>query len=218
MNFTKNNFIIKYRIDHIVYTVFDLDAAIQFFTKKIGVTPIFGGYHKNQGTKNALINLSDECYLEILAIDNTNTSIKPPRWMGVDVLKKNQITRFALKSKALKKESKILKLYDSKMGIISNGLRQTSNGNILKWELTLPLPKPEVEIFPFLIDWSGSKTHPSLQLPQMDCKLIKFYGTHPNPKKFDRLFEMLDFSIQIKKDKKISLQMILDTPKGLVTL
>ncbi len=182
------------------------------------MSPIFGGYHKNQGTKNALINLNNECYLELLAVDTENSAISAPRWMGVDALTKNQITRFALKSSDLKRDSEVLKYYDKKMGILSNGFRQMQNGSVLKWELTCPLALPEVEIVPFLIDWSTSEIHPSIHLPNMGCRLVKLFGTHPNPKKFNHLFEMLNFSMQIDKANKVSLKMVLETPNGLVVL
>ncbi len=195
-----------------------MDAAVQFFKEKLGVMPIYGGYHKKQGTKNALINLNNECYLELLAVDNTNTAISTPRWMGVDELTKDKITRFALKSSDLKKDAEVLKYYDEKMGILSNGFRSTLEGSMLKWELTLPLASPEVEFVPFLIDWSIGDIHPSNYLPNMNCRLVKLYGTHPNPKKFIHLFEMLNFSMQIDKAKRTSLKMVIETPKGLVLL
>ena len=70
------------RIDHIVYAVFDLDKSMDDFEELLGVRPIFGGYHKTFGTKNALINLDKGVYLELLAADNSNMDVQKPRWMG----------------------------------------------------------------------------------------------------------------------------------------
>ena len=67
------------QIDHIVYTVLNLDTAIADFDRKLGVRPIFGGYHTVFGTKNALINLDNGIYLELLAADETNTDVQVPR-------------------------------------------------------------------------------------------------------------------------------------------
>jgi len=61
------------KTDHIVYAVTNLEAAIDEFEKLSGLRPVFGGYHTTKGTKNALVNLGNECYLEILAIDEGNT-------------------------------------------------------------------------------------------------------------------------------------------------
>ena len=125
---------IKKTIDHIVYTVSDLDRATIEFEKMTGVRPIFGGYHPSQGTKNALINLDNGAYLELLAKDDSNTNVKPPRWMGVDFLTKDQITRFALKSNTLKKDARFLQKFDAQMGQISGGSRSTTSGSLLQWE------------------------------------------------------------------------------------
>ncbi len=208
----------KRQIDHIVYTVFDLDSAISDFEKKLGVRPIFGGYHKTFGTKNALISLDRGIYLELLAADGTNTEVKPPRWMGTDVLTKNQITRWALKSEQLDTDSTILKTYDPKMGSISSGNRTTAKGSLLKWQLVLPLPIPEVEIMPFMIDWTQTETHPHNELPNMGCKLVELYGTHPDPDQFGETFEKLGLEFHIEKAKKIVLKALLKCPKGTIEI
>ena len=57
-------------IDHIVYCVQDLDAAMDWFEDQTGVRPEFGGYHTTQGTKNALVGLGEDRYLEFLAVDS----------------------------------------------------------------------------------------------------------------------------------------------------
>jgi len=208
----------KRQLDHIVYTVFDLDSAISDFEQKLGVRPIFGGYHKTFGTKNALINLDKGMYLELLAADDTNTVAKPPRWMGIDVLTENQITRWALKSEQLDTDSSILNAYNTKMGSISGGSRSTVKGSLLKWQLVLPLPTPEVEIIPFMVDWSQTETHPNDELPNMGCKLVELYGTHPDPDQFGETFEKLGLEFQIKKAEKIVLKAILKCPKGTIKI
>lgn len=182
------------------------------------MTAIFGGYHKSFGTKNALINLDKGVYLELLAADDTNTEVKPPRWMGTDLLTENQITRWALKSEQLDIDSAILKAHDPKMGSISGGSRNTAKGSLLKWELVLPLPTPEVEITPFMVDWSQSETHPYDELPNMGCKLIELYGTHPDPDQFGETFEKLGLEFHIKKAEKIALKAILKCPKGTIEI
>ncbi len=186
------------------------------FEKRIGVRPVFGGYHATQGTKNALINLNDGCYLELLAIDTTNKDIKPPRWMGVDVLTKNKLTRVALKSNSLQEDSIILKEYNSEMGTVNKGLRKTTNGNVLQWELIMPLATPEVEIVPFLIDWSKSEIHTSNYMADMRCELVEIYATHPNPEKYMDVLESLNFDMRVKTDKEVALKAILKTPLGII--
>jgi len=210
--------IIDRKVDHIVYSVSDLEEAIYAFEQKLGVRPIFGGYHKTFGTKNALINLSDSIYLELLTADDSNTNIITPRWMGVDFLSKNQITRWALKSNSLEGDATILKRYNPEMGEIRNGSRNSDDGSLLQWKLSMPLVSPEVEIVPFLLDWSNTEKHPSELLPNMGCELVELYGTHPNTDVFSSVFESLGYSFSIKKTDEISIKALIKSPKGIIEI
>ena len=205
-------------IDHIVYTVFDLDKSVDDFEKLLGVRPIFGGYHKTFGTKNALVNLDNGIYLELLAADNSNTEVQRPRWMGVDVLKEEQITRWALKSDTLEKDGLAVKGINSKMGRISGGSRNTVDGKLLQWELLMPLPLPEVELMPFMVDWSKSETHPHDEMPNMGCELLELYGTHPNPGSYLEIINTLKVPLRIKKSTETRLRMRLKCHKGILEL
>jgi len=62
-----------------------------------------------------------------MAIDENNEKISAPRWMGIDFIEKTQMTRFALKSENLEKDSAILKKYAAEMGEISGGARKTTS-------------------------------------------------------------------------------------------
>jgi len=106
-------------IDHLVYCVFDLGQTMDRVEKQLGVRPQFGGYHKTQGTKNALLRLGEDCYFELLAIDNDNEDIKPPRWMGVDLLSREKITRLAVKSNSLENDSQFLRTINPEMALIN---------------------------------------------------------------------------------------------------
>ncbi len=209
---------IRRKIDHIVYAVSNLDYAVAAFEKLTGITPIFGGYHTTEGTKTALINLQDGMYLEFIAIDTTNLAITQNRWMGIDVLTKNQVTRFAIKSNDLEKDSIILKTYNSDMGKKKGGSRHTATGELLQWELVMPLAYPEVEIIPFALDWSASEVHPHTMLPDMKCLLIDLQATHPTPEKITPFLKQLDCDLRIEKKDFISLQLTLNTPNGIVQL
>jgi len=195
-----------------------LDEALTSFEKKLGVRPIFGGYHSTFGTKNALINLGNNIYLELLAADDHNTSVPPPRWMGVDLLTKNQITRFAIRSNTLKKDSEVLKKFNREMGNIGSGSRNTAEGAILQWQLIMPLPTPEIELVPFVLDWSKTEKHPSELLPNMGCQFVEIYGTHPNPNEFTDVLKSLDYNLTIKKADQTSLRLILNSPHGIIEI
>lgn len=205
-------------IDHIVYSVFDLDRSMDIFEARLGLRPVFGGYHRTQGTKNALINLNDGAYLELLAADDSHTPAKQPRWMGIDVLTKEQPTRWALKSTDLEHDIGVLKKHRPAMGQIQEGSRITADGSRLQWQLSKPLSLPEVEPVPFCIDWSSSDKHPHQVLPDMGCTLVALAVTHPNPGRYNLLFEELGIDLVCEKSTEIRLKIMLDSPKGMLTL
>ena len=146
--------------------------------------------------------MKEGCYLELLAVDEANQAIKAPRWMGIDVLTHPQLTRWAIKSDNLAKDSAILKRYRSEMGHIQSGSRNTADGSRLKWELIMPLPVPEVELIPFMVDWSASEIHPSEYLPDMNCRLLTLYGTHPEPDSYTDVCNELGIAFKVTKSKQ----------------
>ena len=204
-------------IDHIVYAVSDLDLACGQIEELLGVKPIFGGYHQTQGTKNALVGLGEGQYLELIAIDETNKDITSPRWMGVDLLTKSQITRWAIKSTDLNHDAAVLQQANPEMGQRSGGSRKTANGSLLAWDLLMPLASPEVEILPFIIDWSAAESHPSDQL-SIQCRLVELYATHPNPQLIESTLEKLNVSLRIEPSETISIKAKIQCPNGIIEL
>jgi hypothetical protein len=182
--------------DHIVYAVPDFDLALLGLSEKFGVKPVIGGRHLLHGTKNALINLGNQCYLEILAKDEENTTFKGSRWMGLDLITQPTITRWAVKSPDIEKGSAILKDFQSDLGKISSGERLTTDGSLLKWKMTLPKSEPEVDIIPFLLDWSGCSFHPCDRL-QNGCELVDIVFYHPQPELIQSVFSSMSIENKI---------------------
>ncbi len=204
-------------IDHIVYSVTNLEKAIEYFEKATGVLPVFGGYHLTKGTKNALVNLGNQCYLEILAVDDQNTTIQAPRWMGVDLIQAPQVTRWCLKSDDLQGDSATLKEVNPALGKINGGQRKTATGDLLAWEMILPLATPAVDILPFMVDWKKSAIHPTENLkPEVGFDHLKLF--HPEPIKMNAVLGKLGVTVTAQKARHASIKVVLNTPKGLVEI
>ncbi len=195
-----------------------MENAIIEFEDKLGVRPVFGGVHSSFGTKNALIKLDNGTYLELLAADESNTQAVLPRWMGLDLLKENQITRWAMRSSQLNADSLLLKSINPEMGLIREGSRNLPSGGQLQWDLIMPLSHPEVELLPFMVNWDKSKLHPTDVLKQTDCRLIELFGMHPTPEKFKNTFKQLDIDFRITKSSEVKLKAIIECPKGHVEI
>jgi len=205
------------KIDHIVFCVHDLEAGVSMLEEKLGVKFSPGGRHLKEGTKNILLNLGDGCYLEVLAVDEENTDIPAPRWMGIDLLSHPQITRWALKTTEPQKDSAIVQAYNSEMGVIKGGQRITSSGAKLEWDLVMPLSTPEIEVIPFMTDWSKSDVHPTLSLPDI-CKVLDLTLTHPEPETVQPYLDQLVEGIDIKKGPSPAINITIQSPNGIVEL
>ncbi|MDF1697614.1 MAG: VOC family protein [Saprospiraceae bacterium] len=207
----------KRALDHIVYCVPNLEEGMEYIEALLGAKPTIGGRHLTKGTKNALLNLGNSCYLEILAADTENVEFKGQRWMGIDLITKPKITRWSLKSENLIGDSKVLEKYDPRISSISGGKRKTADGNSLSWEMILPASTPEIELMPFMTDWSSSSTHPTNDLPEM-CTLKTIELTHPNPSKIHSFFDQLQTGLTIRKGGFEKICITIQSPNGLQTL
>src|SRR5689334_21979649 len=72
------------RLDHLVYAVPDVDGGVADLEQRLGVRAAPGGPHPGRGTRNALIALGPESYLEIIAPDPAQPVPAGGRWFGVD--------------------------------------------------------------------------------------------------------------------------------------
>ena len=205
------------KIDHIVYAVSNLEEAMQQFEQLTGIAPIFGGYHTTQGTKNALVNLGNSCYLELLAVDKDNTAITPPRWMGIDLITTSQVTRWSLKTTNSNKDSKIVKEYDASMGKIQGGQRKMTNGELLVWDMVMPLATPAIELIPFMTDWQQSTTHPTLQLPQQGA-LVDLQLIHPMPSRLQPILDKLEVKLTVVRGRESAIRVAIQCPAGRITI
>lgn len=205
------------KIDHIVYCVPNLEKAVADLESKLGIKAKIGGRHLTEGTKNAIINLGNKCYLEILAIDHNNKEIQGPRWMGIDLIQSPKITRWALKSSNINEDSKALSKHNPQMGQVQGGSRKMQNGDTLTWEIAMPLSQPEIEIAPFITDWSNSETHPTDNLNDQ-CELLELRLMHPKSHEFKNLFDTMNIDIRITFSEKASIGISIKCPNGIVQL
>ena len=71
-------------LDHLVVAAATLADGIDWVAAATGATPLPGGKHVAMGTHNALLRLSNDTYLEIIAIDPDGVKPSRRRWFDLD--------------------------------------------------------------------------------------------------------------------------------------
>ena len=212
------NFLVMSRqIDHFVYAVTNLEAACEALEKELGVAPVEGGVHPDQGTRNALLNLGEGAYLEVIAKMEDAQQPAGGTWMGMDLVTYPQLNRWCLKSDQLEVDQQIVQAYHPGHGQIIEGSRMTPDGERLSWRMLLPLPYPTVELMPFAVDWSTSSFHPTDRMPQH----ARFYGFelwHPAPQTMRAAIHGLGLNMKIHKGAAPKIRLTIEGPNGKVKL
>jgi len=204
------------RIDHLVYATPDLAAGVERVEKLLGVRAIPGGQHPGAGTRNALIGLGGQVYLEIIGPDPDQP--KPPRArrFGIDELKSPRLVTWAAKGADLDRIVTDSRRQGVDLGQVQAGSRQRPDGVMLAWKLTVSPALTEGGVVPFLIDW-GATAHPASALPK-GCTLVDLRAEHPTPERVQAMITALGLELPVKRGSAPALIATIATPRGVVEL
>jgi len=211
-------------LDHLVYGVPDLEEGIDHLEKLLGVRAVFGGQHKGIGTHNALLALSKNSYLEIIAPDPLQQPYRhedrhrfgKSMWFGMHNLSQPKLLTFAIKSNRIAEQLKQARQLGFPLGDVQNGSRDKPDGTRLSWQLTNPSQLIEGGIVPFLIDW-GESAHPAESM-SATCELISLEATHPLAEDLNQKLSAMNVWMKCSKGEEKKLMATLKSPNGVVML
>ena len=202
-------------LDHLVYAVPDLAAAVDDFEARTGIRPVEGGSHSGRGTANHLVGLGT-AYLEIIGPDPDQPDHDGPRPFAVSGDMAPRLATWAVRTTDLNAAVTAARRCGYDPGEVVAMSRRTTAGDLLEWRLTLPDAPLYDGLVPFLIDW-GATTHPSSRaLPQ--AELTSFTATHPTPDGVRRVLELLGVELPVEAGSSAALHAELQTPRGRVIL
>ena len=159
-------------LDHIVFGSFTLDEGTKFVENILQAKLSEIGYHKDIGTHNRVIRISEKAYLEVIAIDPTTSKLNNRKWFNLDnsklqsKLKKSpQVIGYVIEND----DVSITKYYDPFF---------ESSRDIYKWQFAMPTLKNnildseiiEAGMIPSLISWKSDK--PVYQMKKNQFELI----------------------------------------------
>jgi hypothetical protein len=204
------------RVDHLVYAAPDLAGGIKQVERILGVKAVAGGQHPGGGTRNALIGLGDQTYLEIIGPDPEQSKPVRPRRFGIDDLKSPRLVTWAVKSTDLEATAERAKANGFDLGVVQSGSRRRPDGVLLAWRLTVSPSLTADGIVPFFIDW-GKTQHPAHGLSK-SCKLVALRAEHPDARVIEKGLSALGLSIRVDAGPAPALIATIETPSGHVEL
>jgi hypothetical protein len=202
------------QIDHLVYAISDLPAAVADVEERFGVRARAGGKHIGLGTHNALLALGPLTYLEIIAPDPEQPEPSTPRLFGVDSAGPGRLVRWALACDDIDMAVTEARSHGYDPGKVVDGRRAEPTGKVLRWRATIS--ETAGGLAPFLISW-GETEHPARSAPR-GLTLEAFHIEHPDPPSLAPMLTALGADVEIKPAAAAALVAHLTGPNGSVTL
>ncbi len=183
-------------VDHLVYAAPDLDEAVRRLEETLGVRAAPGGRHPQWGTRNALLSLGPETYLELVAPDPERASPNVPSVFGLSRLREPRLVGWAAREEHLRRRVAQAEGRGVRLGPVVEGNRTAPDGSELRWLLTDPEIVLGDGLVPFLIAW-GASAHPARSAPHAG-RLVKVRGEHPAPERVRAMLSALDLPLPVK--------------------
>jgi hypothetical protein len=204
------------RIDHLVYAAGDIQEAVLELHQRLGVRALDGGQHPGRGTRNAIIALSSESYLEIVGPDPAQPPTESPRWFGIDSVTFPHLVTWAVKSTDLDAIVARAARKGVTLGAVTSGSRQRPDGTRLQWRFTDPTAMICDGLVPFFIDW-GTSTHPAASASPGPA-LLSLRAEHPAPSTVMSALLALGVDLPVARGPRPRLIATIETSSGPVTL
>ncbi len=202
-------------LDHLLYGVPDLDDGIRRFAECTGVRAAIGGRHPGAGTHNALLDLEDDRYLEIIAPDPSQDRLGGFGLLLHDLTTPGLLT-WAARTDDVEQVSQAARAAGMAPGEILDMSRQKPDGSILEWRLLEIGGHLWGPLIPFFIEWRAG-THPSRDAPR-GCRLASYLLAPPDPAGLRSALSALGLDVKIGAAKEPTLFAVVESPRGSVPL
>jgi hypothetical protein len=211
------------RLDHLVIAAETLQQGVDYIRSALAVEIPAGGVHKTMGTHNHLMQLGNDAYIEVIAINPQATAPHHPRWFNLDD---------ALMRASLQRQPRLITWvvntadieaveHDSVLPI---GIPTELSRDALHWQVGLTEDGRLLAngLVPYLIQWH-TEPHPSGSMADMGCRLQSLEIYHNRPDWLRSVLASIDadhlVNIHSLPDTETPyLSANIETPSGMVNL
>ena len=197
-------------LDHIILGVDDLDKGVAWLEQQTGVRAAFGGVHPGRGTRNALLSLGSDCYLEIIAPDPQQPS---PTWFSqILTLTEPRLIAWAVHTPDLGALAEKAVEAGLRIDGPHDGARSRPDSKILSWRL-FHLREDRGGLLPFFIEWGRDSVHPAADAPR-GCTLEHFRLQSPDAPELARVLQTLAVDVTTEPSERPLMLARLASPRG----
>jgi hypothetical protein len=197
-------------LDHIILGVDDLDRGVAWVEQRTGVRAIFGGVHPGRGTRNALLSLGPNCYMEIMAPDPQQSA---PAWFTqVVTMAEPRLIAWAVHTPDVEALAQRAVAAGFPIDGPHDGAHSRPDGRILNWKL-FHLRDDRGGLLPFFIEWGRDAIHPASDAPS-GCRLESLQLQSPEAPELARALQALSVEISVEPGEKSLLLARITSPRG----
>ncbi len=179
------------RIDHLVIAAKSLEQGVDYVRSTLGVDIPEGGIHQTMGTHNHLMQLGNETYLEVIAINPEGLIPDHPRWFNLDE---------RLMRESLQQQPRLITWVMNTPDIHSTlqqakfpiGTPTELSRNNLRWKIALTEDGRLLAhgLLPYIIQWQ-CQPHPSNAMGDPGCRLLSLEIYHNRPDWLDSMLNSI---------------------------
>ena len=199
-------------LDHLIYAAPDLDEGMDSIERLLGVRPMIGGRHPDLGTRNALVAIGGEAYLEVIAPDPGLPAPARGRLFDADTFPQPALATWVLRDESI--EAVVSRARDRgvNLGEVAAGHRRKPDGTRVSWKVSDPYAMPLDGAVPFVIAW-GDTPHPSLAAPSVGT-LSGLEVEHPDPAAVETALGVLGVALPVACGERFRLKATIRTGAG----
>lgn len=211
------------RLDHIVIGAASLKQGVDYVRNLLGVDIPKGGEHPLMATHNHVMQLGNDTFVEVIAINPDADRPARPRWFGLD----DPAIRHSLKHQPrlltwVVNSTDLVQLHEQVS--IDLGVVTPLSRGALNWLFAVPEDGRLLAggMLPHVMQWQ-TDTHPSNNMADLNCRLRTINIYHPYPQWLSSILIELKASelVEVHKlDTDVPPYMTaeFDTPQGAVVL